>query len=206
MGARLPPLGFAEFAGRLGSSVDSEIARRLHAHYEELARWNPVLSLVGPGTADEVVERHYGEALQGAGLLDGVRTLVDLGSGAGFPGFVLAACRPDIDVTLIEAKERKVSFLLAAARRARLSLRCLNVRVSATLPQDFPRSVDLFTSRALRLPEETLRALDDRLSPEGRWACWSTREALALSPGMRVSRAQALSRSNERAIYVAERA
>jgi 16S rRNA (guanine527-N7)-methyltransferase len=205
MGARLPPLSAAEFARRLGPQADELIAARLFAHYEELSRWNPMLSLVGPGTADVVVERHYGEALAGVELLDGVRSLVDLGSGAGFPGFVLAACRPDVEVTLVEAKQRKVSFLLAAARRAQLSLRCLNVRVSATLPQDFPRRVDLFTSRALRLPEETLLALDERLSPGGRWACWSTREALVLSPALRVSRVLALPNADERAIYLAER-
>ena len=46
----------------------------------------------------------------------GFRDLVDLGSGAGFPGLVLAAARPDLHVTLVETRERKWSFLLAAAR------------------------------------------------------------------------------------------
>ena len=70
------------------------------------------------------------------GLVRGER-LLDLGSGAGFPGIVLAAARPDLEVTLLEARERKWAFLAAACRRAGLACRCLNARVSAN-PADLP--------------------------------------------------------------------
>lgn len=209
MGAELPEIPRQEFQRRLESlpasaSVDAASFDRLYAHYQELRRWNPVLSLVGPGTATEPVERHYGEALAALPFLAGVRTLVDLGSGAGFPGFVLAACRPEIEVLLIEAKERKCAFLAAAARRARLSIRCLNVRVSVPLPPSFPGSVDLYTCRALRLPEDVLAELDERLTPPRRWALWSTPAALSVPQASRIAHTVALDRSSDRALFLIE--
>ncbi|HUF78495.1 MAG TPA: RsmG family class I SAM-dependent methyltransferase, partial [Thermoanaerobaculia bacterium] len=70
----------------------------LYAHYQELRRWSPALSLIGPAAAGDVVERHYGESLAGVPLLPaGARVLVDVGSGAGFPGFVLAAACPELE-------------------------------------------------------------------------------------------------------------
>lgn len=207
MGATLPDISRPEFSGRLqeAGSIDVESTDRLFAHYQELRRWNPMLSLVGPGTATEIVERHYGESLAALPFLDGVDRLVDLGTGAGFPGFVLAACRPDIEVTLVEARERKCSFLAAAARRARLSIRCLNVRVSSPLPPGFPGSVDLYTCRALRLPEDALGALGERLSGPSRWLFWSTAVSLACPEGFEVRQTQVLERSSQRALFVVER-
>lgn len=209
MGATLPEiprLEFFERLERLGTAALADAAghERLYAHYEELRRWNPTLSLVGPGTAAEIVERHYGESLAALPSLEGVKSLVDLGSGAGFPGFVLAACRPEIDVTLVEARGRKCAFLAAAARRARLSIRCLNVRVSVPLPPSFPGSVDLYTSRALRLPENVLVALDARLTGRHRWIFWSTPSALERPTGAEVVQTIPLDRSTQRALFILE--
>jgi 16S rRNA (guanine527-N7)-methyltransferase len=97
MGSPLPALDHDAFLERLSRSGGKELPRpaqeALWMHFQELRRWNPTVSLIGPGTALEVVERHYGEALAGLGLLPlDARTLLDVGSGAGFPGFVLAAC------------------------------------------------------------------------------------------------------------------
>src|SRR4051795_3521876 len=73
----------------------------LHAHYRELALWNRRMSLVGPGTAGEILARHYGESLAALPLLPvDARRGLDLGSGAGFPGVVLAAARPGLEMTL----------------------------------------------------------------------------------------------------------
>ncbi|HEX9943989.1 MAG TPA: RsmG family class I SAM-dependent methyltransferase [Thermoanaerobaculia bacterium] len=154
--------------------LDDRALDTLYAHYEELRRWNRRLNLIGPGTAGEILDRHYGESLAALPLLPSkLKQGLDLGSGAGFPGLVLAAARPALAMTLAEARERKWAFLSAAARRASLPCRCLNVRVQAPLPAGLPESIDVITSRALRLDAETWRALADRLAPDGRVLLWA---------------------------------
>ena len=126
MGSALPDLERAEFERRLvsaapGVPLEEATLRALHTHYQELRRWNRRLSLIGPGQIGAVVERHYAESLCGLELIpDGRQSLLDLGSGAGFPGFVLAAARPDLEVFLVEARQRKWAFLEAVRRRAGL--------------------------------------------------------------------------------------
>jgi 16S rRNA (guanine527-N7)-methyltransferase len=145
----------------------------LYAHYLELARWNERLALIGPGTADEVLVRHYGEALAALPLIPAsARHGVDIGSGAGFPGLVLATVRPGLEMTLIEAQERKWSFLVTAARKASLPCRCLNARVASPLPAGVPEELDLVTVRALKLEPKVIEALARRLTPEGSMLLW----------------------------------
>ena len=136
MGARLPDLGQCEFEARLRDCspvrLSTKSVERLWVHYRELARWNPTVSLVGPGTADEIVERHYGESLAAVPLLEPQwRVVVDVGSGAGFPGIVLAAAVPSLEVILVESRERKCAFLETVARKAALPCVCLGDRKSA---------------------------------------------------------------------------
>jgi 16S rRNA (guanine527-N7)-methyltransferase len=153
--------------------LDERAAEALHAHYLELGRWNRRLNLIGPGTADEILTRHYGESLAALPLVPPeARQGVDVGSGAGFPGLVLAAVRPGLAMTLVEARERKWSFLLAAARRASLPCRCLNARVSVPLPTGLPETIDVVTARALKLDPEVLGAFASRLGAEGRILLW----------------------------------
>lgn len=155
-------------------------ASALHAHYQELRLWNRRLSLIGPGTLDEVLERHYGESLAPLSMIPPTcREVLDLGSGAGFPGLVLAAMLPSARVTLIEARERKWAFLRSAARRASLPVQCLNARISHSPPDGVAGKLDLLTARALKLPTEQLEALAERLTPEGQMLFWVGQEAPA---------------------------
>jgi 16S rRNA (guanine(527)-N(7))-methyltransferase RsmG len=189
MPATLPALSLDEFRRRLAAGSPEALSEftvgALHRHYQELARWNRSLSLVGPGTAGDAVARHYGEALAALPLIpEGARTAIDLGSGAGFPGLVLAAARPDLDMTLIEAREKKWSFLLAASRRAALPCRCLNVRVAFPLPAGVPEELDLITVRALRLEAPVFAALAGRLSAAGRVLMWVGEDDPPLPAGL----------------------
>jgi 16S rRNA (guanine527-N7)-methyltransferase len=157
----------------------------MYSHYEELSRWNRRVALIGPGTADEVLARHFGESLAALPLLPReIRAGVDVGSGAGFPGLVLAAARPGLEMTLVEARERKWSFLLSAVRKSSLPCRCLNVRVGFPLPDGLPETIDLVTARALKLEPEVLQAFADRLGPEGRILLWVGKEDPDLPPGL----------------------
>ena len=197
----LPALTETEFSRRLGEfwreALPAGAVQKLFVHYEELRQWAGTIALIGPGAIGELFERHYAESLAALPWLpsfpvlpslsalpalppslpqatdgSGAR-LLDLGSGAGFPGWILAAARPDLAVTLVEARERKWAFLATAARRARLSCRCLNARVSTHSLAEFPGRIDLVTVRALRLEGKTWTALLPHLAPGARVLLWS---------------------------------
>lgn len=202
MGATLPPIpasAFEDLVSRFFGAAGplSDLPSKLHRHYEELRRWNRRLSLVGPGTASEVLDRHYGESLAAVDWLPREGALVDVGSGAGFPGFVLAAAVPTLAVTLVEAQARKWAFLESCRRVAGLSYACLDARVASPLPPGIPAVVDVVTSRAVRLTPEILGPLLER-SPDLRLLLWQGGADPALPAGLRVIRQRPLPGSDRR--------
>jgi 16S rRNA (guanine(527)-N(7))-methyltransferase RsmG len=173
----------------------------LYRHYLELVLWNQRLALIGPGTEGEILERHYGEALAALPLLPtGAEYALDIGSGAGFPGLVIAAARPSLKMTLAEVREKKWSFLVTAARKAPLPCRCLNVRVASPLPAGIPESLDLVTVRALKLEPAVLAALTSRLAPGGRILLWVGDRDPELPPGLEPSASLKLAGGQRRRI------
>jgi 16S rRNA (guanine527-N7)-methyltransferase len=116
----------------------------LQSHYELLLRWNQVLNLTAIRSVEEIVERHYGEALFLAADLPQVPLrIADIGSGAGFPGIPVAIFRPDCRVTLIESHRRKAVFLKEAVRQLP------NVRVLGMRAEDITESFQCAISRAV---------------------------------------------------------
>lgn len=213
MGNPLPTIPEDEFVDRLGVSVPEltsagpgwarpDWAGLLWQHYEEMRRWNPKLSLIGPGTAGEVVERHYVESLRAIPLIDqpGIasrrRTLVDIGTGGGFPGLVLAVARADLDVVLVEPNQRKCAFLEAALRRIRKaaadsgephgpwSCRVLDARVGrpVDVSSGWPETAELVTSRALAWTPDIHQSLQDCWQGV-RFLLWIGRELPELPSG-----------------------
>ncbi len=178
----------------------------LYAYYEELRRWAPRLALIGPGTADEVLRRHFGESLAGLALIPPVPPegadgeIVDVGSGGGFPGMVLAAARSGWQVTLVEARQKKWAFLMSVARKAALSCRCLNARVGDPLPEGIPPRIDLLTARAIRLPPGDLGLLLSRLGTQGRGLFWAGMEDPVLPAGYSAATVRELGGSESRRI------
>jgi 16S rRNA (guanine527-N7)-methyltransferase len=146
---------FRDLLSRCGSLSDSQFAA-LESHYELLCRWNRTLNLTRINEIKEVVERHYGESLFLAERLES-GSIVDIGSGAGFPGLVVAIARPECAVTLVESHQRKAVFLREASRG--LS----NIRVLAKRGEDVSESFDCLISRAVSYDDLGKFAL--RLSP-----------------------------------------
>lgn len=210
MAVRLPDLSLqdlgAALQGHSPEPLTEATVRSLHGFYLELRRWAPGLSLIGPGTASEILERHFGESLAALPFLPEPHgRLLDLGSGAGFPGLVLAAARPGWDVTLVEARERKWAFLQAAARRGGFGCRCLNVRVGPSLPAALPEAVDAISSRALKLPATTLQALAGRLAPGGRFLFWTGEEAPEVPAGWQAAAEHRFPGARVRRLLVVQR-
>jgi 16S rRNA (guanine527-N7)-methyltransferase len=116
----------------------------LESHYHRLVKWNRTLNLTSIASLEEAIERHYCESLFAARVLDAwPQRIVDIGSGAGFPGFPLAIVRPDCSVTLIEAHQRKAVFLKEASREL------ANVRVLAQRAEDVEQRFEWAVSRAV---------------------------------------------------------
>ena len=108
------PLSMAEFQAI--TAVSRETGARLMAYLELLRKWQPALNLVGPATLKDPWRRHFLDSAQLAPLLPPMaRRLVDFGSGAGFPGLVLAILS-GLETDLIESDSRKAVFLREAAR------------------------------------------------------------------------------------------
>ena len=116
----------------------------LEAHYQLLVRWNRVLNLTTVTSLEEAIERHYCESLFLAMQLppDPLQIL-DIGSGAGFPGFPVAVLRPDCTVILLESHARKAVFLREAARNRE------NVQVRALRGEDLTETFECAISRAV---------------------------------------------------------
>ena len=97
--------------------LSNEQFRSLETHYAQLKRWNAVLNLTSVRTVKEAVDRHYFESLfLAAHLPPGPLRVVDIGSGAGFPGVPVAVLRPECTVTLVESHRRKAVFLRDVTR------------------------------------------------------------------------------------------
>lgn len=120
----------------VATSVSHETLARLDTFVALLHRWQGVKNLVGPATLDAVWERHVADSLQLAAHAPRTGLWVDFGSGAGFPGLVLAilaAETPDMRVTLVESNARKCAFLREVARAtgARAEIRDGRIEVVA---------------------------------------------------------------------------
>ncbi len=161
---------------------------RLSTYLDLLLKWNARTNLTAIRDPEEIVRRHFGESLFAARHLapanldsanldpanpdQGTITLLDFGSGAGFPGLPIALLRPDIQVTLAESQNKKAAFLREAVRTLTLP----NVEVWAarveTLPAD--RQFHIVALRAVDNMEAALTAAKVRIVPGGQLALLTT--------------------------------
>ena len=134
----------------LDPGVSRETLGRLETMVQTLLHWQKAINLVGRATLDDVWTRHILDSAQLAAMIPAeAKSLVDLGSGAGFPGLVLAALRPELEVTLIESDARKSAYLGEAGRKMGLPKqpRIVISRIEAAPPA----KADVVTARALVL-------------------------------------------------------
>ena len=115
---------------QLGLAMDAAGVERLLVYLAELMKWSRRVNLIARDTPDApVVETHFLDSLTLLPFLDGAGEvhLLDVGSGAGFPGLALACVRPDARCTLCEPRQKRVSFLRHVVRTLGLA----NVEVVA---------------------------------------------------------------------------
>ncbi|HTO55158.1 MAG TPA: 16S rRNA (guanine(527)-N(7))-methyltransferase RsmG [Myxococcota bacterium] len=117
----------------------------------ELQRWGARMNLVGSTQAEEIA-RHIEDSLAAAELLPQRARVVDLGSGAGFPGLPIALARPDLQIVLVEIREKRVAFLRHVARELAPGV---EVRASSIETPDRD-GFDFALLRAVAKPEASL--------------------------------------------------
>jgi 16S rRNA (guanine527-N7)-methyltransferase len=144
----------------LGPELSESQIAQLYGHYELLIRWNQRMNLTTVKPGPEMVIRHYCESLFFSAHLPAAQntiSVLDVGSGAGFPGVPMAILKPKWRVTLLESSQRKAVFLRESSRH--LS----NLSVSAERVEQSMAQADWVVARAVD-PQEVLLNIP-RLAP-----------------------------------------
>lgn len=141
---------------------------RLLAYLDLLLRWNERTNLTAIRDPDEMVTRHFGESLYAAGLLQSLcpehGSLLDLGSGAGFPGLPIQLAKSNLRVTLAESQGKKAAFLREAVRLLSVRTEVWGVRAE-TMPRE--RTFDVVTLRAVDRMQHAFAEAEQRIGPFG---------------------------------------
>jgi len=160
-------------ASILGLIVTDKIHELLRAHFRILCRWSKRLNLTTVSKPRDMAERLYLDSAIITPYLSGAGSLLDVGTGAGFPGLVLRVWNPELHVTLTEARRRKVSFLKQAARQMEIE-KNLAIRWERVGWRDtgegaeLARRYDEVVSRATFPPAEWLNCGAELVAPGGR--------------------------------------
>jgi 16S rRNA (guanine527-N7)-methyltransferase len=179
---------------------------RFEAYLSLLVKWNARINLTAIRDPEEIVRRHFTEGIFAAEHLpSGVHTLLDYGSGAGFPGIPIAICQPHLAVTLAESHARKASFLREVIRTLELTTEVRDQRVEE-LPAH--RVFDCITLRAVDKMADACAAAVARLAPGGHLLVLTTRRAedsLDAIPGLKWEPNLAIPGSEQEILRLASR-
>jgi 16S rRNA (guanine527-N7)-methyltransferase len=150
-----------------GGSVSRETIDRLRAFESLVQRWTPAINLVSKADLPSLWGRHIVDSAQLFWLAPAAAHWVDLGSGGGFPGIVVAilaqACSPGMRTTLVESDLRKATFLRQAAQALDLQTVVLSKRIDE-IP---PLAADILSARALSPLPDLLGFADRHLQRDG---------------------------------------
>ena len=157
-------------------ALTEERTTRLARHYAMLCRWNQRLNLTRITEPHEAATLHYAESLFGASFIGDAHKLLDVGSGAGFPAIPLAVAKPDVQVTALEANQKKSIFL----KEVKDELGLANLKVVAARLEEFDwAGYELLTSRALDRADAILPSVIEGFSVEQRIMLYCGRDLVA---------------------------
>ncbi|HEX4332117.1 MAG TPA: 16S rRNA (guanine(527)-N(7))-methyltransferase RsmG [Usitatibacter sp.] len=156
----------AEGAAAMGIELPPDGAGKLAAHLELVEKWNRVHNLTAVRETEQMVSLHALDSLSILPQLEGARTLVDVGTGAGLPGIPLAIARPAMNVTLLDASHKKCAFLQQG--KTELALGNVTVvceRVESWKPE---AKFDVVVSRAFAELADFIEQAKHLVAPGGR--------------------------------------
>ncbi|MGA8490968.1 MAG: 16S rRNA (guanine(527)-N(7))-methyltransferase RsmG [Terriglobales bacterium] len=176
----------------LGTADDQRLTANdlqdISTYIDVLLRWNAHINLTAIRNQEEIATRHFGESLFAARHLFPARlcrrerprscSLIDVGSGAGFPGLPIKIWAPDIDLTLIESNQKKATFLREVTRKLTLT----DVNVFPGRAADYPNTpAETVTLRAVERFDAAVPIAAHLVAPAGRLALLIGQAQLARS-------------------------
>lgn len=151
----------------MGLTIPPEQQAKLLDYVELLKKWNKTYNLTALRDESLMISHHLLDSLTLLPYIGNAQTMLDVGSGGGQPGIPAAICRPDVQITLLDANTKKTSFLQQAVIELGLSnVRVVSGRVEAV--QNF--QADLITSRAFAELADFVQWTAHLLKDGGRWA------------------------------------
>ena len=152
---------------------------QLSTYLELLLRWNRRINLTGLRDPRLIVRRLFGESLYVANVVELKGWLVDVGSGAGFPGLALKLAVPELRVTLVESHHRKGAFLKEVIRECLFTTtEVVTERFEVWSERLSAAGAVIITTRAVSVSDRLLRSMADIVQPDG-IAAFLTSEEIA---------------------------
>lgn len=146
---------------------------KLLKYLDLLLRWNKKINLTAIRTPEECITRHFGESFFLSRVVPVNGRLLDIGSGAGFPGLALKLLVPDLEIVLLEPVSKKRAFLKEVSRACSMSsVSVLGSRIQDFLDQESVHSFDLVTIRALGGLKSAVLAAAHLIKHDGRLCLW----------------------------------
>lgn len=163
-----PLVLFQEGAATLDLALPQEVLEKFGIYLQELTTWNARVNLTGLKSAQDIVIRGFLDSLAVLPFLENGFSLVDLGSGAGFPGLVLKLARPDLELTLVESRGKKTAFLdYLVALWSLPGVEVVHAFLTPKLAQEWGPRFAVATSRAAFPLEQFFKLAGPLLLPGG---------------------------------------
>jgi 16S rRNA (guanine527-N7)-methyltransferase len=158
-------------AAQMGVRIDPDQLRQLGRHVDLMLKWNKSINLTAITDPDEVLEKHVLDSLAVVPVLPS-GSLLDAGTGAGFPGIPVAIVRPDLEVALVDSVQKKVAFLKSALAELRLpKAKAYAVRLEGNPSREELPRVHAAVARAFAAPVDWLRLAQQYVLPGGVAIC-----------------------------------
>jgi 16S rRNA (guanine527-N7)-methyltransferase len=160
-----------EGAATIGLRLDAEQRALLARHVDVLLKWNKSVNLTAITEPAEVVEKHLLDSLALAPLVP-KGTMLDAGTGGGFPGLPIRVARPDVEVLLVDSSQKKIAFLKNFIAETRITgVQAIALRLSGNPANEGISRVHSAVARALAPPPEWLPLAEHYVLPGGLVFC-----------------------------------